>query len=276
MLRRVFGACRARAGASARALGRELVLAAWTVIDPRGMVPPRRLVYTGGGDFLATGSDYLGHLVHLAGLRPDERVLDVGCGIGRIALPLTGYLRPPGSYLGFDPVGLGIRWCSRRISAAYPGFAFLRCDVRNRRYNPRGRIDPREFRFPAVDRSRDVVCIVSVFTHMLPGDVERYLDETARVLAPGGRCLASFFLVGDLPPSGGPAVPGAPVFRHPWGTCFVSDPRNPEAAVAYRVRDVEAMFRDRGLVVARPVRFGRWTGRGDGADFQDIVVASKP
>ena len=34
--------------------------------------------------------------------QPGERVLDIGCGIGRMARPLTPYLTPPGAYDGFD------------------------------------------------------------------------------------------------------------------------------------------------------------------------------
>ena len=41
----------------------------------------------------------------LGGLEPSDRVLDVGCGVGRMAMPLTGYL-DGGSYAGFD-VGRG-------------------------------------------------------------------------------------------------------------------------------------------------------------------------
>ena len=42
---------------------------------------------------------------------------------------------------------------------------------------------------------RDVAFLTSVFTHMLPEDVEHYLDELARVLKPGGRTLITWFLL---------------------------------------------------------------------------------
>ena len=36
--------------------------------------------------------------------------------------------------------------------------------------------------------------LTSVFTHLLPHDLTHYLAEINRVLRPGGRCVATFFL----------------------------------------------------------------------------------
>src|SRR5207302_825955 len=78
-----------------------------------------------------------GHFRDLAALRRDERVLDVGCGIGRMARPLAGYLGPEGSYDGFDVNREGIAWCQERY-AGHPNFRFTAVDLHNRRYNPQG------------------------------------------------------------------------------------------------------------------------------------------
>jgi len=97
--------------------------------DP--LVPPRRLQFVGAGDFIATGDEFLGHLTELAGLTPSSDVVDVGCGIGRIARPLAGFLTS-GTYAGFDVDPRGIAWCSER----YPPerFAFTLADLHNARY----------------------------------------------------------------------------------------------------------------------------------------------
>ena len=47
----------------------------------------------GAGDFVAIGNKWKEFFVTSAGLLPEHRVLDVGCGIGRMAIPLTEVLR---------------------------------------------------------------------------------------------------------------------------------------------------------------------------------------
>src|SRR4051794_26342926 len=82
--------------------------------------PPSELANIVGGG-LEIG---FGHLHHLRaeGLRRDEDVLDVGCGIGRTAIPLTEYLSEHGSYRGFDISRESIEWCSREITSRFPNF----------------------------------------------------------------------------------------------------------------------------------------------------------
>ena len=98
--------------------------------------PPPELTFCGDGDFRAIGAEFLGHFVRLADLRPQHRVLDIGCGIGRMAVPLTQYLFDPGSYMGIDIVADGISWCNRTISTRYENFQFRHLDLFHPLYNP--------------------------------------------------------------------------------------------------------------------------------------------
>ncbi|MDP8919032.1 MAG: class I SAM-dependent methyltransferase, partial [Pseudomonadota bacterium] len=70
--------------------------------------PAPESVFVGDGDYRAIGVEYLGHYVRLGELKPSDRVLDIGCGIGRMAVPLTQYLDPETAfYEGIDPVNEG-------------------------------------------------------------------------------------------------------------------------------------------------------------------------
>jgi 2-polyprenyl-3-methyl-5-hydroxy-6-metoxy-1,4-benzoquinol methylase len=55
-------------------------------------LPPRALRFVGNGDFLQVGKIFLNIFIEKAGLQKTDNVLDVGCGIGRMAIPLTKYL----------------------------------------------------------------------------------------------------------------------------------------------------------------------------------------
>ncbi len=104
--------------------------------DPRQSLRRRRR-------FRAIGAEFLGHLVRIGGLQPDDRVLDIGCGIGRIAVPLTQYLSATTTYLGLDPAKEGIAWCQRHVTPTYPHFRFQQLDVAHALYNPNGLIAAR-------------------------------------------------------------------------------------------------------------------------------------
>ena len=61
------------------------------------LVPPRYVNYAGFNGYLEAGQVFVGHLKNLCGLQPSHRVLDVGSGMGRMAVALSGYLTD-GSY----------------------------------------------------------------------------------------------------------------------------------------------------------------------------------
>ena len=115
------------------------------------------------------------------GLRPEHRVLDIGSGIGNLAISLIGYLR--GGYEGVEIHPEAVAWCQRAITRRHPAFRFHRADLMSRAYNPRGRLSASAYRFPFPDKHFDVIFLASVFTHMLP-DARRAV--LARDLAPAG------------------------------------------------------------------------------------------
>lgn len=237
--------------------------------------PPRGLSYVGPGDFVAVGNEFAGFFRELGGLRPDDRVLDAGCGIGRMALPLTEYLEG-GSYAGFDVGRAMVRWCSRNITPRHPNFEFHWAPIYNGMYNPFGHVAATEYRFPGEDSSVDFAFATSLFTHLFRDDVGHYLAEIARLLRPGGTGFFTFFLLTEAAEREMAAGRSMMTFAHPYdGVAGVLDPRRPERAVAYRLEDVQGLLAGAGLELVAPVHFGLWGNAPGGRTLQDIVVARR-
>jgi len=237
------------------------------------LVPPRYLNYADSGGFTKVGQEFLTYYKERCGLQPHHRVLDMGCGIGRMAVPLTRYLTT-GSYEGFDIVRSGIRWCQKHITTRYPLFKFQIADIYNKQYNPRGRYKPGEYRFPFSDAEFDLVILISVFTHMLPSDLDHYLSEISRVLKPGGKCLITYFLQDAEARRRVEARTAAVPFDHKLNGCWTSDPVTPETAVGYDPAALVPVYQKHSLT-PDGIHFGAWSGRSDYLSYQDIIIATK-
>lgn len=218
-------------------------------------------------------------LLQHAGLRPTDRVLDVGSGIGRVALPLTHYLADTGTYTGLEPVDSAVDWCSRNISEQNPNFTFDYVDLNNAMYNPRGTVDPLGFRFPYADASFDLVFLFSVFTHMQPAAVAHYLAEIRRVLAPEGRLLASVFVMdkeGREQVKGGKAhrpFQKAEKMRVGSRSFWTDNLDLPESAIAYPPERLRKMIGASGLSWESETHRGGWR---DSKPGQDVITMRKP
>ena len=232
-------------------------------------LPPRRLqVAVGGGDYRAVGGLFRDMFVELGGLEPQHDVLDVGSGSGRIAYALEGWLT--GRYEGFDVMPDAVAWCQRTITPRHPNFRFQLADIRSERYNPRGTYEAASYRFRYPDDSFDFAFLTSVFTHLPRAAIDNYLGELARVLRPGARCFATYFLMNE---EAAAAMGGHGQFGFDLDGQLVVDERVPERAVALRedaVRELHA----RNELPIEAVYPGSWCGRERYTSFQDIVVAA--
>ncbi|HEY0607466.1 MAG TPA: class I SAM-dependent methyltransferase, partial [Herpetosiphonaceae bacterium] len=82
------------------------------------------------------------------GLQPDDYVIDIGCGSGRLVKPLAHYLR--GRYLGIDIVPDLVDYARSLVE------------------RPDWRFEVAEgLTIPEQDEQANIVCFFSVFTHLL-------------------------------------------------------------------------------------------------------------
>ncbi|MEM1149141.1 MAG: class I SAM-dependent methyltransferase [Pseudomonadota bacterium] len=133
----------------------------------------RRIGCANMGSFISGGTLIAKTMVpvvqeHARGIEAPQ-VLDFGCGIGRVALPMHHYLKLPTHCSDIDQSA--VAWLGTRITDAH-------CTINT--------FDPP---LPFADESMDVVYSVSIWTH-LSKEMERpWLEEVRRVLKPGGTAL---------------------------------------------------------------------------------------
>jgi len=263
-----------------------------TIRSKEPLVPLRRNIW--GGPALSSLAFYnwaLGDIKlfeELAQIKPDNNVLDVGCGIGRCALGFSKFLDNQGSYSGFDANLNAIESC-KKIEKLFPNFSFKHVDLRNSYYNPNGKLKPSEFNFPYESNKFDFVFLISVFTHMFPNDIENYISEISRVLKKGGKCLITFFVKNNEDTKSFTKFKPAFSFSHKKEIYYIENTNKPEYAVAYELEYIEQLLIKNSLKLREPVLTGSWTGNRDYRPilksslkaapeftrFQDIVLAEK-
>jgi SAM-dependent methyltransferase len=242
--------------------------------DNGPMVPPPGVLaraHVGGGDFNAIGREFLHYFRELARVHADHQILEIGCGVGRMAIPLTELLSPPGSYEGFDIRPACIKWCEDEITRRYPHFNFRLIDVANSYYNPARGITASQLAFPYNDCSFDTVIAVSVFTQMLPAGTANYLKECHRVLRPNGCLFATWFLWFPGAEARSAAERRVPVSC---GHYRIARREVPEGAVALDTDAVYKCYAEAGFSIRQKID-GTWTTDQSGSPYQDIVVATK-
>lgn len=242
-------------------------------------IPIKLMLLTGGGpeSFDAISKMHIRNIEKFVGLKPDFSVLEIGCGIGRDAIPLTKILSPEGNYLGADIIGPSIDWCQKNITTRFPNFRFLHFDVKDQLHNPAGTINMQDVHIPLEPGTVDLIILQSVFTHLLQEDILIYMKEFRRLLKPLGHVYATMFIVNDnilVSAQATNLTAWSLTFKHEvGGGCRINDPLNPTGAVAYTSDALNQMLKDAGLRLVRPLLKGAWSGYySDPDDGQDVAI----
>lgn len=150
--------------------------------------------------FVKSAEEEVRKLVEHCGLCSSSRVLEIGCGSGRLPIGLMRVRQPVASYDGIDVDKDAIKWCKRWIGSQNDIMNFNYINVYNERYNPKGNVHLNDsFRFDFPDNHFDVIYSYSVFTHMEVNDIKVYLRECKRLLTLTGKIFVTAYLEDDVP-----------------------------------------------------------------------------
>jgi ubiquinone/menaquinone biosynthesis C-methylase UbiE len=114
-------------------------------------------------------------------LRPGDRVLDVGCGPGRLARVLAERVAPTGSVDGIDAAVEMINRASRQARKRGVAITFQVAFAQD---------------LPFPDATFDAVACTLALHHVAEDDQRTAIEEMYRVLKPGGRLLIAEFHTG--------------------------------------------------------------------------------
>jgi ubiquinone/menaquinone biosynthesis C-methylase UbiE len=237
-------------------------------------VPPRGKTGIVHSEYVKAGEKYLTYFREFAGLQQQNSVLDVGCGIGCIAVPLTRFLNEKGSYEGFDIVKSDINWCNKNISAKHPNFHFQYSGFDNQPNKAEDKTDACNFIFPYDDAKFDFVCLTSVFTHMMPAEVEQYINETGRVMKTGATSLISLFIVNCESEDLMIKKPTQMNFPFNKGFYRLHSLQAENKQVAYDEEWLLEKLSTAGLKM-EGIKYGNWCGRNSYFDYQDLLICRK-
>jgi cyclopropane fatty-acyl-phospholipid synthase-like methyltransferase len=169
--------------------------------SPAGVKLPPTVYRMGGAHFradsafVASAVTEVGRLEDRIGLSPSSRLLDWGCGAGRLAVGIVERMGRIDLYHGVDIQKHLVDWAERHLGDRQ-GFTFTHVDLANARYNPGG---SHERTIPGASGDYDGFYAYSVFSHLTGEDAAAYLAEVSRLLAPGGRAFVTAFVEEDVP-----------------------------------------------------------------------------
>jgi len=224
------------------------------------------------GQFKFLGKKYLEYFKELTNLKPNDKVLEIGCGLGRFALPLTKFLNKEGQYYALDVIPAQIEYCKENISGRYPNFHFTLADIYNGLYNRTGKYSASKFKFPYENNFFDLVFLHSVFSHMVLNDVSNYLSEIARILKPSKYCFITYFITNRQGSSTPEQLENDSRFKFKFEGYSSSDQSCPENRIAYDEIILRDLYDDNGLKILEPIFY---LGTKNSLTGQDVIIAVK-
>ena len=207
-------------------------------------------------------------------LRLGARVLDVGCGDGRVAAAFARAEGFTGAYAGVDIDRERIGALTRAF-AGQPRFRFQHVDLFHSYYNPRGRLDPSAHAYAYPPESFDLIFFNSIFSHLRLSVIANHLRNAERCLAPGGKVWLTCYLIDEKYDR--EQVRENRRFDQEFDLGYTATPAEPEGVVAYEQARLLSTITEAGLALEQRIR-GHWLGPRHSLDQheQDVIVCARP
>jgi len=232
----------------------------------------------GGGDPEVIDTINTAMIEQLETIEPGMRVLDFGCGCGRVALPMLERLGESGSLVGVDIIPDMIEFCDQQIVPHFPNSEFFQLQAKNSHYKSWTKSESQNVKSISSlsdfnSASFDLIFAFSVFTHLNTADTKAYLKEIAALLKPGGKALLSALFINHSSRIGNKLklsnVPfGRGIFRNK--DIYFSSLRDKLASVGFRESTFIELSVEAGFEVCQ-IDYGSWPGRKNRASGQDII-----
>ncbi len=235
--------------------------------------PPIRLRrHVGSGGFDWTGIEQVAYLKLLCSLKSTDVIWDIGCGYGNLQLSLAnrGWR---GTIIGTDIHKPCISWAQKHITSKYETFKFVHSDIYNYAYWTKGKYDAENWLSNFDNNNFDVIIARSLFTHMLPDELEIYIKYISKFIMSSGKIFATFFLLNDKQKS---LDNNSIRFYRENETSIhaIMNKMAPTAAVAYEEEYIINIMKKNNLIVDE-IYYGTWSGREDCYLGQDLIVMKK-
>ncbi len=202
----------------------------------------------------------------------DWKILDMGCGCGRMAVPFSEYLGAKGQYIGFDVWPDGIEWCHENIRKDFQ-FKILHA-ANNYYYEDQRSFKKNNFSLSFIERQTvDLVFAISVFSHLKKEDAQIYLAEISKILKFRMYAYITCFIIDEY------------FFEYQRGTGTFSEVLEEEHGCYYgyqkqdffagfSLENLKEWITNSGLELVF-YELGTWAEKPGSREFQDLLIIRK-
>lgn len=214
------------------------------------------------------GQQFKDILISHANYTPRSRILDIGCGTGRLAKQLRS-----SNYIGLDNNRHFVKYCTDTYSAT----KFIHHDIEHDEYNPDGAIRVSESKLPFRDKTFDLVVCFGLFNHFYIEWILHYIKDISRILTPRGILAFTAILLNDnskdLICNGKTQRPFQFDFRKELSWHEFQE--RPLLNVAVDEVAVRRALLKNNLIIKEPIRYGEWCQGKNPLSGHDIIIARK-